>query len=328
MQLFREKTIILAVPDHFGLPECFRKNLEFIGFIVFTIPHDATKKIGISRKDSLIHFIKKVFFKNRTYKADKLATLKEKPQLKILNSIHQCDYALVIRPDLFSKSVLKEIKNKSKFSVAYQWDGLARFPLAIQRIHFFDRFLVFDKNDVENYADVELSTNFYFDYLPECSLIRQDVFFVGTFMKDRIDDIALIASRLQHMGLKTNINIVYSNEKNIAKYRKYPINFIKKGLTFEESIKECKSSNVVMDVENKVHNGLSFRAFEAMGYKKKLITNNRLIKDFDFYNEKNIYILNENSMTLEYFLEQPYSEINSNAKNYSFTVWITNTLTQ
>src|SRR5690606_24489345 len=145
--------------------------------------------------------------------------------------------------------------------------------------------------------------------------------------KDRIEDIAFIASELQHLGLNININIVYNNEKKIEKYRKYPINFIKKGLTFEESMIECKSSEIVLDVENKIHAGLSFRAFEAVGYKRKLITNNKLVKEFDFYNERNIYIINESSMSLEQFLEEPYCEINSTASNYSFTAWITKTLT-
>src|SRR5690606_21138021 len=303
MELYKNKTIILAVPDHFGLPVCFRKNLELLGFTVYSVPHDASKKIRISHINSFIHFLKKIFLKDKSYKTEKLTVLKEKPQLEILSNIRQSDFALVIRPDLFSESVLKEIKNKSKFSVAYQWDGMKRFPLAETRVQFFDRFFVFDKNDEEKYQGVEFTTNFYFDYLPEFSIIKQDVFFVGTFMKDRIEDIAFIASELQHLGLNININIVYNNEKKIEKYRKYPINFIKKGLTFEESMIECKSSEIVLDVENKIHAGLSFRAFEAVGYKRKLITNNKLVKEFDFYNERNIYIINESSMSLEQFLE-------------------------
>lgn len=328
MKLYQGKKIILAVPNHFGLPDCFRRNLEAVGFTVYSVPHDASKKIKISRKDSFIHFLKKTFLKEKTYKAEKLATLKEIPQLEVLKKIELSDFALVIRPDLFSESVLKEIRKKSQFSVAYQWDGMKRFPLAKTRIPFFDRFFVFDKNDEKEYPDVESATNFYFDYLPDSSEIKQDVFFVGTFMKDRIDDIASIASELHNLGLKTNINIVYDKEKKVKKYRHYPINFIKKGFTFEESIMECKASNILLDVENVFHKGFSFRCFEAIGYHKKLITNNRLTETMDFYNPNTIFLLKENNRNeLKNFITTPTAEIDEKLRNkYSFSSWIDNAL--
>lgn len=58
MDNFKDKSIILAVPDHFGLPQVFKENLEFLGFTVYLVKHD-NSKIKLKTKDSLIHLYKK-----------------------------------------------------------------------------------------------------------------------------------------------------------------------------------------------------------------------------------------------------------------------------
>ena len=60
---------------------------------------------------------------------------------------------------------------------------------------------------------------------------------------------------------------------------------------------------------------------EAMFYNKKLITNNIYIKEYDFYNPRNIFILQERNINeLNEFLELPMIEINQDIKNkYKFS---------
>ena len=58
-----------------------------------------------------------------------------------------------------------------------------------------------------------------------------------------------------------------------------------------------------------------------MFYNKKLITNNIYIKEYDFYNPHNIFILQERNISeLKEFLELPTIEINQKIKNkYRFS---------
>ena len=75
-----------------------------------------------------------------------------------------------------------------------------------------------------------------------------------------------------------------------------------------------------------VHNGLSFRFFEALYYQKKLITNNTDIINYEFYNPNNIMIIDYNNYTqasiLE-FLDKEYVNIDSEIINkYSFDNWL------
>lgn len=327
MENFKNKTIILAVPNHFGLPDVFKKNLEFLGFKVFLIPHD-NSKIKLNIKDSLIHFYKKTFKKDKTFKAIITSNKKEKPQLLSLEKIEKADYALVVRPDLFSENILKNIREKSSFSAAYQWDGMSRFPLAEKTIKFFDNFFVFEKEDISRYTGTKHIHNFYFDYLNTPSKIKQDVFFVGTFMRDRINELAKLSEIFQKIGLTTNINVIYGKQKHIEKYVNYPINFTKTGMSFEESINNIHSSNIILDFQNSFHKGLSFRTFEAIGYQKKLITNNQLVKNYDFYDPNNIFVLSrDNFQEIESFIEKNYTQLPKDIyQKYSFTSWIESVL--
>ena len=329
MNHFKGKSILLAVPNHFGLPDVFKKNLEFLGFKVFLIEHN-NSKIKISKQESFIHFCKKTFYKNKTHKTIITAKKKEAPQLSYLKNIKKTDFALVIRPDLFSSSVLQKIKEKSNWSVGYQWDGIYRFPLAKKTIPYFDRFFVFDQSDVSNHAKTEHISNFYFDYIESGSTIKHDVFFVGTFMKDRIKELVQLCRVFEKLQLKTSISLIYHSNRHIKKYKAAPIHFRKTGMSFEESIINAQTSNVILDFQNSFHNGLSFRAFEAIGYEKKLITNNPLVKNYDSYHPENIFILNpENIQEVGDFLSKKPVKVPLEIINkYSFTNWIQNILSK
>lgn len=326
MKLYQDKKIILAVPNHFGLPAIFKKNLEFLGFEVFLLPIPERNKLPF--RDKIIHFSKKTFLKDKTHKSKILAEQREKTQLDFLENISQnVDFALVIRPDFISENILKLIKCKANYSAAYQWDGMQRFPRVKNLIKYFDRFLVFDENDAEKYPETVHTTNFYFDYLPNDFQIKQDIFFVGTFMKDRIEEIISLSEKFRGMKLKTNINVIYQKEKHISKYRNSNINFLKTGMDFEDSIKNVQSSKIVLDFQNSIHNGLSFRTFEALGFGKKLITNNPLVKNYNFYHPNNIFVIeNDNLVGIEDFINSDFVPIPKGiVEGYSFISWVRNT---
>lgn len=101
------------------------------------------------------------------------------------------------------------------------------------------------------------------------------------------------------------------------------INFTNQFLTYDENMGWVKSSKALLDLKLKEHNGLSFRFFEALKYEKKLITDNPDVKNYDFYNPENIFIIGEDSEeNLNSFIENPYQEIPAEIKNkYSFENW-------
>jgi hypothetical protein len=85
-------------------------------------------------------------------------------------------------------------------------------------------------------------------------------------------------------------------------------------------------SKCIIDLHHdSVHSGLSFRTFEALGFNKKLITTNPIIKDYDFYDDQNIFFADETTdfSNINDFLNSDYKEIDPIIKNkYSFSNWI------
>lgn len=318
---FKGKTILIAVPDYIGLPDRFRRNLEALGFEVFKISSDVNLKIGL--KDTLIHLYKKIVLGIKTYKRERKQLLDFFDQLEKLKqqNINQFDFTLFIRPDNFSDKLIETVKEHSNKIAAYQWDGMNVYPEAYKKIQFFERFFVFDFNDLTK--NLLPLTNFYFDDInPRQN--KNDAYFVGNYKADRIALLLNISRKLKDLRLKTSINLYVYSKEQANRIKNEPINILSNELSFSENIQHVSQSKVIIDFANNVHSGLSMRPFEALGYKKKLITNNVLIKKYDFYRPENIFVIEDNNLDgLEQFISTPYKDLPEEIyEKYSFTNWL------
>ena len=72
--------------------------------------------------------------------------------------------------------------------------------------------------------------------------------------------------------------------------------------------KRCLTLKVLIDFVNPKHNGLSLRIFEALGHNKKLITTNKEVRKYEFYDESNIliYDIHTNTEEIKKFFEKAY----------------------
>ncbi|MCY4781550.1 hypothetical protein ORI89_17980, partial [Sphingobacterium sp. UT-1RO-CII-1] len=244
-------------------------------------------------------------------------------QLDSLSEI--LDYALFIRPDLFPISIIEKIKTKSSLTVGYQWDGLKRYPNIYPRINLFDRFFVFDPQDLKNKNTMPI-TNFFTSGIT-ISEPTYDIYFIGSYIPERMDDIYDFFNLISDQSLRINASI-YTNSKKISHtitqkcdtldVRSLPV-------SFDENINYVSKSKVIVDFSNYAHHGLSFRVFEALGNNKKLITTQVSIKYYEFYNSKNILILTKNTTKDEIvdFINSAYIPVDEKLKaKYSFENWI------
>ena len=326
-----KKTIILIMPHHFNIYEGFVKNLEKLGFeieLLFTSNQDFRYKNTLQK---VTNFFRKTFLGDKKYKQNLKAHYDDESLAKALSKIDKkVDYTLVIRPDYFSVETLQLLKNKTHQLVAYQWDGLDRYPKVKNLIPLFDRFFLFDVDDFHAYKSVFSNvypiTNFYFDFDNDISESNnKEVFFIGSFIENRIDEIVNFSEVFKKLHLKTNINVLYFDDETPLKYKETGINFIAKGLTYLEVLEEVKKAGIVLDFANSIHNGLSFRTFEALCFSRKLITNNPLVKKYDFYSKNNILVWDKDTTlaTIQEFVSKDYEKNDENMiRKYSFTNWL------
>jgi hypothetical protein len=143
------------------------------------------------------------------------------------------------------------------------------------------------------------------------------VAFIGTAHSVRPRVIKTIEKQCEQMGKKcfhyfySPHILVYLLNKITNKDYKFislkEVNF--KGLSAKEVCEIYGASQCVLDIEHPRQKGTTTRPVEMLPMKKKIITTNTHVKDFDFYSENNFLIIDrDNPQINEEFFESPYIE--------------------
>lgn len=192
--------------------------------------------------------------------------------------------------------------------------------LHIKHAAICDRAMSFDQKDSLKYGYEYIENPYVKDKTLICSIVKYDMIFLGSD-KSRFESIMRIVRYTERLKWNNYIYI-YSRSKKDDKYVK---NVFK---PYREYLSEMVQSKVILDiVDASYQTGYSLRVFEALFYKKKLITNHKIIMNEAFYNRNNIYIIDpDNERTydeLDYFLSTPYVDIDDCIiRKYNFYDWI------
>jgi len=256
---------------------------------------------------------KKIFYSNSI-----------KRKLKDLFEEHSFfDDILILRPDLI-KEHLHFIKDHGNRLIAYFWDSFSRMPRGKETIQFFDKFLCFEPKDAKDHKLLFLP-NFYSPDLiiTKTGMPHFDLSYVASY-DDRIETLERILVSLSSLDLKTNINIIAKKHTGSKNKNEKNITWFTDVLPRKETIRIMSDSKVLLDIAQAKQDGLSFRIFEAMKLEKKLITTNRSVVDYDFYDPQNIFVWeHEQTIPAKDFFINPYSPIPPEILNkYSLQKWV------
>ena len=270
----------------------------------------------------LLNFFSKLFFNKNQKKIFYNKVIKERLE-SVFKKEQNFDDILILRPDLI-KEHLPEIKSHSNRMIAFFWDSFSRIPAGKKTIGYFDKFFSFEPKDAKDH-DLLFLPNFY---SPDLAVNKTkqpafDLSYVASF-DNRIAMLERILASLSMLDLNTNINIV--SEKSMASKNKNEknITWFTDALPRKETIRIMNDSRVLLDIAQPKQEGLSFRIFEAMILEKKIITTNKSVATYDFYNPNNIFIWqNENTFPAKDFFTTPYSSPKDDiVKKYSLENWI------
>ncbi|OCK50584.1 hypothetical protein BA768_05390 [Chryseobacterium sp. CBo1] len=247
-----------------------------------------------------------------------------KRSLKQLGNDH-FDYCVVIRADLVPEFVLKKARKISDKMVDFQLDGISVSKKILSYRNYFDEIFVFDKNDIKDNPGYHLKfiTNCFFgkdntDYMAE-----YDFFYIGQYLADRHQKITNLFTYLDENTIKTNPLIYLNTDRSYVNTDSRIKNLID-GTSYQENLDMVKKSSILIDLKRDEHSGLSLRFFEALKYRKKMITNNPTVKEYDFYHPDNIFVTDFNNFDrLSDFLTKPYRPIDHEITDqYEFENWI------
>lgn len=117
----------------------------------------------------------------------------------------------------------------------------------------------------------------------------KNIYFCGV-TKGRQEQIALVIEQCHRHDLRISMDIIYAeNEVSSAlEYNDCDIRVRSGGdfLKYPEVLSNTLSAECILEIVQKNQVALTLRAYEAVCYNRKLLTNNRAIFDFPFYNSE------------------------------------------
>ncbi|WP_379967848.1 hypothetical protein [Epilithonimonas sp. UC225_85] len=317
---------ILYVNKNINLSKPIIKQLQKMGFEVDVLIESLPKAIDQS---SLVHRFGNIFhrliLKDKNYFLKKEKQLFEKFAEKRLKN-KKYDIAFFIRADMYSEKLITKVRHQSKKMVSYQWDGLEMYPRIFNYYKYFDRKLVFDGNDIRKFPQYNLlplpiyhyTENIFHD--PEKEEI--DLFYIGVGLDERIKMSYNIEKYSKENNLRFKAILTVPEFREEKKTESVSLQHT--GISLEENETYTSKAKAVVDFKMNSHNGVAFRFFECLNQEQKFVSNNKNLKDYDFYHPDNIFITDFADLVgLKEFLQKPYHKIDRQVvEKYGVKNWL------
>ena len=261
---------------------------------------------------------------------------------KILNETKDNYYDIIfcIRCEAFSRETIKtlRVQHPNAKMIVFFWDSFSNNKNSAHVYDLFDKAFCFDKLDCEQYG-IRFKPLFYYDIyskVKKAKHYKYKTLFIGTLHSDRYRLVHEIESKLTNMGhesfswfylpsrvlfyiMRLEDKTIKNVDKDIIKYMTLPLNQI---------VELYEQSEIIIDVQHPKQTGLTMRTFEALGAKRKLITTNKDIVNYDFYNPRNILVVDRNNIVIpRSFIEEPFLDLPVELyKKYSLSRWLSEVL--
>lgn len=212
---------------------------------------------------------------------------------------------------------LREYDNRVK--IYYMFTNIVKYSRAnelgyVNKLNdLYDSVFAFDKMD---------SLKYQFDYSPliydatfnsNSSKEKAKAFYVGQ-AKDRFNGLINVFEKLNALGIDCDFYIVNVDEdkqkyKNTITYNKF--------ITYQEALDHINNATCLIDLIQGDSTGLTIKTCEAVCYDKKLITTNKHVKDYPFYNPKYIKIIDSSEdIDISFFEENKEVHYTEEDKSY------------
>lgn len=187
------------------------------------------------------------------------------------------------------KYLARKQKEKNITMVLIMVNTMARRgTLIVKRRKYFSQVYSFDRKDCETYGFTYHPTNYSMSSMNGSRNATQDAFFVGV-SKGRAGIIAKIYERLTTEGAKAEF---YISGIESGEGRKHGIHY-NQWLSYKQILENIRRSNCIVEVMDGAQEGVTLRTMEAICYNKKLLTNNRSIKNTPYYKSGNIQVFTD-----------------------------------
>lgn len=167
--------------------------------------------------------------------------------------------------------------------------GCSRYANYLRERSVFDAVYTFDQTDAQKYNLIFWRTPYSSISELQCVQPKKDVYFTGTSGGRCTSLHAIFQYGVKHGAdiemdlLLTSPDDVTDFSQSTAKYRLHPYSDI---VPYRAVLEKTLEARCILDVVRPNQMGLSLRAYEAVVYNRKLLTNNPSILTFPFYDPR------------------------------------------
>ena len=229
------------------------------------------------------------------------------------------DYVLVIGEIGYSQGFIDLVKknNKKVKFIKFIWDKMEQDKIEEYKKNY-DIVYTFEKDDAAKY-NLKWRPSFFLEY--ESLEKNTDFYYLG---RERDKERYIYVKKFFEYCIRNKLNykiLLYSQDKK-KKEKFITHNKIK----YSENIENIKKSKVTFEKNIINQKGLSLRSLECLAYNTKLITTNKDIINYDFYDENNIMVVEKaediENIDIDFF-RVPYKKLSDNILyRYSFEGFI------
>ena len=304
---------------------------EYIYRIAESISREVNADVDIFYSDYQVGWLHRIIGKVLGKKAvQKCNQQAQKRMLKRkFNELY--DYIFVLVGRGINCTALNDFIRRQKLSkkILYLWDDVMRVDEFEEIKDGFDDIVSFDRVDCEKYGLRFLPLFFCdeFRYKNE----KKDIDFscVGELHTYRSQLLSQIQQQFPterfHWSALLSTTCFNKIKLFLSGKKLYP--FIKaKRLPMAETADISKRSKIVIDMPYPSQKGLSIRTLESIASRAKIITTNRDIVNYDFYNNNNIFLIDiNNAIITSEFINCPFIPLNDDVlEKYSLSSWVHN----
>ena len=267
------------------------------------------------------------------FKSDYLLKKFDKYWNKIVSdNVHEkFDRIVLIYGDRYIKKnhIIRLLNShKEAKSIYYGWDSIINCPNVLEYYNLFDKYMSFDKRDCKKYGFI-FRPLFYlkndssdipqYDY---CSLMSYGYKKADNYFKIKQSLPSNVIGR-EYLYVNSRISLLFNKLLYRKAYKGISNKCFKfKALNRQESYEFMSKSKAVIDAPLVNQTGLTIRTFEALYMKKKIITTNIEIKNYDFYTSDNIFVVDDGAIIEQSFFENEFDSNYSISSFYSFEVFM------
>jgi hypothetical protein len=325
-EIFQGKSILFLSPSFFGYEVAIKDKLMELGAKVFYVddrPSNSSIATGLIRINK--NLAKDII--NKYY--DDVLSRSEKENFDVI---------FLLNPEALPLSFLEVCKLRwpKAYYVMYMWDSVKNRKHTLDFLPYCDRVFTFDRSDAEAYG-FKFKPLFYLDAYrgvrDNPGADEYDLCFMGTAHSDRYGIAREVRDWCEERGLRCffyfyiqGLGLYWFNKLKSKGVMPSLAEVSFEKMSFADIVRVVGASRVVLDIQHPRQTGLTMRTLETLGAGRRLVTTNSQVKEYDFYDARQVQIVDRikpsKNLDLEFFTNEQYHTLQESIKDHSIGNWL------